>query len=304
MNDLESQHSIEADGARHIVGGQRDSTDALDHRGNAPLRDPFGANAPVLPENSHGSLYQRAVGWGTELAPEVRQYIEQHFFNYADNIASIALDRHLSRGSWSVELVSAWSRFVIGIHLRHLIPFPNSAPPLSRFGMAVARLRSAPNEAIRKPDDPATFDQFLEMRDPLIAAKMRMNMMIRGFDNEILGAHVNGMTWGVLDVSPSSILLSLSDRPVEFSNLKEPRGFVSLPISPIKLFVAANSAAGVAKLRRIKPREIVQHVNLFVVGRARRFVWAHDELQARFIQNHMSRTWSARRSFQALASIR
>jgi hypothetical protein len=36
VNDLKSQHAIEADGARHIVGGQRDSTDALDNCGNAP----------------------------------------------------------------------------------------------------------------------------------------------------------------------------------------------------------------------------------------------------------------------------
>src|SRR4029077_8918949 len=38
MNDLKSQHAIETDSARHIVGSQRDRTDALDHRENAPLR--------------------------------------------------------------------------------------------------------------------------------------------------------------------------------------------------------------------------------------------------------------------------
>src|SRR6266446_2925676 len=37
MNDLKSQHAIEGDGARHVVGGQRDGTDALDHRGTAPF---------------------------------------------------------------------------------------------------------------------------------------------------------------------------------------------------------------------------------------------------------------------------
>ena len=31
MKDLKSQHPIEADGARHVVGSERDSTDALDH---------------------------------------------------------------------------------------------------------------------------------------------------------------------------------------------------------------------------------------------------------------------------------
>src|SRR5258708_38903244 len=37
MNDLKSQHAIEGDGARHVVGGQRDSADALDHLGTAPF---------------------------------------------------------------------------------------------------------------------------------------------------------------------------------------------------------------------------------------------------------------------------
>jgi hypothetical protein len=38
MNDHKSHHALEADGARHVVGGQRDGTDALDHRGNAPSK--------------------------------------------------------------------------------------------------------------------------------------------------------------------------------------------------------------------------------------------------------------------------
>ena len=250
----------------------------------------------------HGKLIAKSVGPHStgyefdlyafnELAPDVRQYIEQHFFNYADNIASIALERHLagSREPWSAELLSAWSRFVIGIHLRH----PDAVPELRTAAQSIwegsGRASQSSYEAIRKPEDPKTFDEYLETRDPLIAAKMRMNMVIKSFDNDILGTHINGMKWGVVDVSASPIRLLLSDRPVEFSNLKEPRGFVSLPISPTKLFVAANSPAGLDNLRRVKPREIVHHVNLFIVGRARRFVWAQDESQARFIHNHMSK---------------
>ena len=36
VNDLKSQHAIEADGPRHIVGGERDGADAFDHGGKAP----------------------------------------------------------------------------------------------------------------------------------------------------------------------------------------------------------------------------------------------------------------------------
>jgi len=97
------------------------------------------------------------------------------------------------------------------------------------------------------------------------------------------------MKWGLVDVSASQIRLLLSDRPVEFSNLKEPQGFVSMPISPTKLFVAANNPASLVNLRRVKSREIVQHVNQFIVGRARRFVWALDQTQRRFVENQMSK---------------
>jgi hypothetical protein len=114
-------------------------------------------------------------------------------------------------------------------------------------------------------------------------------MVIKTFDNDILGNHINGMKWGLVDVSASQIRLLLSDRPVEFSNLKEPRGFVSRPISPTKLFVAANNPASLANLRRVKSREIVQHVNQFIVGRARRFVWAQNQTQRRFVENQMSK---------------
>ena len=250
----------------------------------------------------HGKLIAKPVGPHStgfefdlyafnELPPDVRQYIEEQFFNYADNIAAVALERHLtgSREPWSAELLSAWSRFVICVHLRH----PDAMPELRAAAQSIWEGSGAASqrtyEAVRKPEYPQTFDEYLEARDPLIAAKMRMNLVIKSFDNEILCAHVNGMKWAVIDVSASPIRLLLSDRPVQIYNLKVPRGFVSMPISPTKLFVAANNQGGLDNLRLVKPRELVQHVNLFIVSRARRFVWAQDELQQRFIENHMSK---------------
>ncbi len=226
-----------------------------------------------------------------ELPPDVRQFVEEEFFNYADNIAAIALERLFAGDldDWSPEIKSGWSRFVIGIHLRH----PDAMPELRAAALSIwegsGEAAQLAYETIRKPEHPATFDEYCEKHDPLVAVKARANMVIKSFDNDILGTHINGMRWAVIDVSASPTRLLLSDRPVEISNLKEPRGFVSMPISPTKLFVAANSSGAFDNLRRLKPREIVQHVNLFIVGRARQFVWAQDETQTRFIQNHMSK---------------
>jgi Protein of unknown function (DUF4238) len=243
------------------------------------------------PVGPHSTGYELDLYAFNELPPEVRQYVEQRFFNYADNAAASVLEQHLagSRGPWPSKELSAWSRFLIGILLRH----PDAMPELRAGAQSIwdgsGQAFQVAYKAARKPDDPETFDEFLEKRDPLIAAKMRMNMVIRSFDNEILGEHINGMKWGVVDVSASPVRLLLSDRPVEFSNIKEPEGYILMPINPTKLFVAANSKATFDELRRVQPREMVQRVNTPVVGRARRFVWAQDESQTRFIQNRMSK---------------
>jgi hypothetical protein len=145
-------------------------------------------------------------------------------------------------------------------------------------------------DAIRKPEDPATFDEYLEQRDPLIAAKMRMNMIIKSFDNEIVGDRINKMKWAVVDLSASSIPLLTSDRPVEIARLNGPNGIVSIPISPTKLFVAVDDPRTLERLRASKPKDVVAHVNAYVAGRARHFVWARDESQRRFIENRMSKS--------------
>jgi len=123
---------------------------------------------------------------------------------------------------------------------------------------------------------------------PLAPIKMRVNLIIKALDNDIWGAHVNQMPFAIIDLSASPHRLLTSDRPVELFNLKEPNGVVSIPISPIKLFVALNDEVTFDKLRRASPRKLVCDVNTYVVSRARRFVWAKDRSQERFIDDRMS----------------
>jgi hypothetical protein len=144
-------------------------------------------------------------------------------------------------------------------------------------------------EVIKKPEDPPTFDEYLAARDPLLSSKVHVNMIVKVFDNEILGKHVNNMKWGVIDVSSSPHRFLLTDRPVVFANLNNPDGVVYLPIGPAKLFIAVNTPDRLQRLRALPPRELVHNSNRFIVSRARRFVWAHDQSQTAFIEKHMSK---------------
>jgi hypothetical protein len=76
VNDLKSQHAIKADGARHIMGRQRDGTDALDHRGNAPLRTGLAGIFPAL-ANQVGAGAASGRPAGTTIFPFRLQLMDQ-----------------------------------------------------------------------------------------------------------------------------------------------------------------------------------------------------------------------------------
>jgi hypothetical protein len=78
--------------------------------------------------------------------------MEQKFFAYADQNASDALDIHLGVSSipWTGELTSAWSRFVLGIYLRH----PDAMPELRVAAESMEGQRRGLSGALRS-DPPA-----------------------------------------------------------------------------------------------------------------------------------------------------
>jgi hypothetical protein len=249
-------------------------------------------NGKLIPKpvGPRGTGYEFDLYAFPELPPESVQFLEKEFFNYLDDTAARALDIHLTgKGEWDNELVNAWSRFMLGIHLRH----PDAMPEL-RGAAKVIWEKSGPAaqaeyEKIREPGQPEKFDELIQSRDPLIAVKARVNMIVKSFDNEIVISHLNKMHKATVDVSGAPHKFLLSDRPVCFSNLKQSSGVAFVPISPTKLFVAVNEQSTFDGIRRNKSRDLVKNVNKFVVGRARRFVWSDDRSQENFIEKNMSK---------------
>jgi hypothetical protein len=90
---------------------------------------------------------------------------------------------------------------------------------------------------------------------------------------------VNRALWAVVDVSAALQRLLTSDRPLVLYNLRHPDGYIALPISTTKIFIAANDKRTLSQLREVKPKDLVQRVNVFTVSRARRYVYALDRTQ-------------------------
>lgn len=247
----------------------------------------------------HGNFIAKPVGpKGTgfetdlyafpELPTGMAQHIEDVFLKYVDNVASIALNRHLKGDTaWTNETRSGWSRFIISLLIRH----PDVMVDL-RKATVTSWERAGPNaqaryEASKEHHYPATFDEYIAAVDPLIPIKVSLNAIIKSVDNEQLGGHINGMHWGVIDLSKSPHKLLTSDRPLQYDSLKLSKGFISLPISPTKLFLASNNPQSISNVRLLAPQVVARNVNLWVVSRARRFVFAHDKSQASFIEKHI-----------------
>ncbi len=187
----------------------------------------------------HATGYQTDLYAFPELPADCAQHLERVYFDYADRTADKALHLQLRDPTvgWTTELVSAWSRFIVGIHLRH----PDAMPELRLGAAAILDQDSQANyEKIRQPDDPPTIDKYFAAKDPLVKYKMQLNLIIKALDNQFICQHINQMHWGVADLSGADSELLTSDRPVEIYALAKPKGFISLPMSPTKLFVAAN----------------------------------------------------------------
>jgi hypothetical protein len=230
----------------------------------------------------------RATGFETDLyefkdlPPEDRQVLEKVCFDYLDRTGSDALTIHHDGGSWTDELKAAWSRFVIGLYVRH----PDAMPELRAAMKAVVRVVRARSQKTNEPEQFANLDSFLAT--PLVSETIHAALVIRAFDQKKLIEDINKMHWTVIDVSMKSDRFATSDRPVCLHKFSEPNGWLFMPISPTKLFIAANAPSFLEDYKNQGPTDIVRRVNNFIVCRARRFVWASNKNLELFIQSKMS----------------
>lgn len=167
------------------------------------------------------------------------------------------LPKHL----WSSEMLSAWARFLVGVHTRHFDTIPEIRDAAKTLWAASWEQSQRIYEDIRQPEDPPTFDEWIAVRDPLIPHKAAIDLMVAAMDNRDVGQHIIEMHWEVIEIAGTPRRFLASDRPLGMYLIKEPKGFITLPISPTKLFVAVNNRNYVSNFRRQKHRQIVDQIN-------------------------------------------
>lgn len=250
--------------------------------------------------------YQTDLYAFPELPPDISQHMEDVFLRHSDNEAALAHQRLLAwdKSEWSPNMIQAWARFVMHLLLRH----PDA---LAEIRIAAKQIWVGTGEEaqrryeqeIRKPGDPQTFEGYLRKADPLGVEKSLMNLIIRAIDNEAVGMAISQMIWKVVDVTRSPKTLLFSDRPIVMSNFRNPDGWIAVPISPTKLFIAVNSENTLQLLFKGTTLALVETMNDRIVGRARRYVWARDSWQEWYVRTNMGKRQERTPLFPGLAKF-
>lgn len=221
------------------------------------------------------------------------QQVEEGFMQEVDAQAAEVLqvlssDRRLL---WTPSTRSAWTRFIQSLQLRT----PEDIVGIKQrthadWGRSIPLIQET-YDSLRRVGDPATFEEFCTRADPLIVERAAMRIATALIDNPAMGARINNMVWAVLKLDDSNLELLTSDRAVEQTlGLSNPKAFITLPIAPRRLFIAANERETIEHIGSVPHRRVVQLRNSSTVAFAREFVWSTNRVQTKYISDNLGRT--------------
>ena len=239
---------------------------------------------------------------GYEPSPDM----EKTFFSVLDSRAATALST-LESGfpdpNWEAGSRSDWSRFVWSLSLRspgELQQLRSSAK--EAWSSQVPDLQEA--YAKSKPEDfPEQVGDYLSQLDPEHQDRFALGIARSLMDHKGIWELINAMHWSVIRFDNYDVPLLTSDRPVWMTQtLTEQDAFLTMPIGPYCLFVAARTLDTMLRLKSRPLRQSVKNQNKITVQHAIRYVYGINDNMLPFVQKHFS-TKRHSTHFERLASI-
>jgi len=107
-------------------------------------------------------------------------------------------------------------------------------------------------------------------------------------DSERVGNVLNQMQWTLLTINHSDFPLLTSDRPIVMTEgIGRPTARIFIPVSPTDIFVAANQPDIPRQMNEIGPSPVVRWLNDRVARQSRKYVYATDDRQLRFVSKRL-----------------
>jgi len=222
----------------------------------------------------------------------IAQDFEKRFMHLVDSDASRALKKIIAgeTDNWPGSLRSGWTRFIVSLLFRNPEAVATIKGHIIQLWNEGTKALQADYAARRRAGDPETIEEFLAKHEPNVAQIDAANFLADVIDNDRVGTTVFEMNWSRIDLSKSTHQLLTSDRPINMPlGLADPGAYISLPVSPRILFVAAHKQEMADALREADPTDIVRKNNQCVIEQARRFVWGSTDSQLTFVQKHFGK---------------
>ncbi|WP_229165449.1 DUF4238 domain-containing protein [Bradyrhizobium altum] len=218
------------------------------------------------------------------------QQVEDEFMSPVDSDAALAsemLENADPRINTDSKWRSAWSQFLITLLMRT----PKDLTVLAQI-IEEDWARDFPRfeqkySASRKPDDPATLQEFIDQKDPDYIARWTIDEARALMSHDQLGQQLNNLRWFVLTTTSDAPKFLTSDRPVVMSDtLTADNSYLYLPIGPRLLFVAVTNAKAEQRIKTWPSAKLVDETNRLVVLQASKYVYGADSIAAEFVEGH------------------
>jgi hypothetical protein len=223
------------------------------------------------------------------LPPEKAQEVEQLFMSRLDDLAAETYQLILAGKlrTLTQKQRSAWSRFIMSQWFR-------TPAGLGFFKEAMGHILAGPDQAldaryreIRQENYPDSLEELIAMMGPDFAGQTAMGLFRKMIDDAKNGHRLNNMPCLVIETSASHEFL-ISDAALQQSKagIFSDQGYLTLPVSPRKLFVAATKTDVIRSIQALPHRDLIARNNRAVVKHASIFVGATDRSQESFITDN------------------
>jgi hypothetical protein len=222
----------------------------------------------------------------------VSQDFEKRFMRLVDTDASRALEKIIAgdTDNWPGDLRSGWTRFILSLLFRNPEAVTTIKGHVIEMWEESIKALQADYAARWRPGDPESFEELLAKREPSAAQIGAANFLADVIDNDRVGKTIFEMKWSCIDLSKSSHQLLTSDRPIDMPlGLADSNAYISLPVSPHVLFVAAHNHDTANALRGANQTEVAGKNNRRIIEQARKFVWGSTDSQLSFVQKHFGK---------------
>ncbi|MGR9202182.1 DUF4238 domain-containing protein [Rhizobium leguminosarum] len=222
--------------------------------------------------------------------------IELELMKPKDHRASQILRRLESDGtggSWSNDERYDWTWFIVSLLVRGPEDVRSAKVNISQeWAIPNERMEARYQSVIRKFPGvaaPPSLRDYIASMDGNYGNRLGMKIMAHMTDHHAISTLIANMHWGVRTIREGRQLLT-SDRPVRLQfPLRSETSFLTLPLGPRRIFVAAKSLRGLNQLLNGDPHMLVERNNRCVVRQARQFVFAADDSEKDWVAKHLAK---------------